>query len=100
MKKLFFLFFFLLTLLDANNDVELSSEEIKLNELKIEKQRVATISKQLNTLQNIEKEIAKEKVWTKSYASYLTSLDVRDSLQKIKKRIKYLQKKRKKNIIE
>ncbi|NPA60122.1 MAG: mechanosensitive ion channel, partial [Epsilonproteobacteria bacterium] len=51
-------------------------------------------------LEQLEMNITQEKVWTKSYASYLTSLEVRESLQKIQKRIKYLTKKRKKSLKE
>ena len=52
------------------------------------------LSSYFDELDDIEEEIAKDKVWTKSYASYLTSLEVRESLAKIKKRIKYLKRKR------
>ncbi|MDQ7068591.1 MAG: hypothetical protein Q9M40_11795 [Sulfurimonas sp.] len=45
--------------------------------------------KQLN---EFEKDISDENTWIKSYASYLTSLKVRTSLAKIKKRITYLKK--------
>jgi len=65
-------------------------QEQKLAELK--KERSAKIEKYLGELQNIEQEISQEKVWMKSYASYLTSLDVRNTLEKIKERIEYLQK--------
>ena len=78
----------------------LNVKELKERELEIEAEnkRVFRISEYVKVLEQIEKEVLKEKVWTKSYASYLTSLAVRDSLQKIKKRIKYLSKKRKKTI--
>jgi len=65
-------------------------QEQKLAELQREKS--AKIEKYLANLQAIEQEISQEKVWMKSYASYLTSLDVRNTLEKIKERIEYLQK--------
>ncbi|WP_415395840.1 mechanosensitive ion channel family protein [Sulfurimonas sp. CS5] len=101
MKKIFFLFLLFTSLLYSQgqeNNTTLS--ETELTELTVEKenQRVARISDYIKALEQLENEISKEKVWTKSYASYLTSIDVRDSLQKIKKRIKFLQKKRKKTL--
>lgn len=44
------------------------------------------------TLQAIESEISEENMWMKSYSSYLTSMDVKQNLEAIKKRIKYLSK--------
>jgi small-conductance mechanosensitive channel len=44
------------------------------------------------SLAAIESEISDENMWTKSYSSYLTSLDVKQNLDAIKKRIKYLSK--------
>lgn len=105
MKKIVLLFLLLASVLYAQvsgvqveNKATLSKEELKNLELEKEKQRVQRISEHVKMLKSIEDEISKEKVWTKSYASYLTSLDVRDALQKIKKRIKYLQKKRVKTL--
>ncbi|WP_324172993.1 mechanosensitive ion channel family protein [Sulfurimonas sp.] len=77
---------------------EITAEELKANAELKERQRVTKVIEYVRTLQNLENEISKEKVWTKSYASYMTSLDVRNSLQKIKKRIKYLKNKAKKNL--
>jgi len=104
MRKILFLFLLLGSFLNAqvdtaqisNKDIILSTDELKILEQEREDRRVKRISEHLKMLQKLEDEISKEKVWTKSYASYLTSLDVRDSLQKIIKRIKYLKKKRKK----
>ncbi|ADN09314.1 mechanosensitive ion channel domain-containing protein [Sulfurimonas autotrophica] len=44
------------------------------------------------SLEAIESQISDENMWTKSYSSYLTSLDVKQNLEAIKKRIKYLSK--------
>ena len=69
--------------------------EAQLQELEEEKKRVAKIA-EINALKEnlrkIDEEIDSTNVWIKSYSSYLTSLDVRNSLQKIKKRITYLAK--------
>ncbi len=108
MKKIFFLFLLFASIVYAEvADSKRTLSEDRYKELKIkelefenERKRTAKISEHLKILQQLEDEIAKEKVWTKSYASYLTSLDVRNSLQKIKTRIKYLRKKRKKTLSE
>ena len=72
---------------------ELVKKKERIKEQKALKE-IATYSFEL---QQIESEISKEKVWMKSYASYLTSLDIRDKLLHITSRIKEL-KKRKKTI--
>jgi len=48
------------------------------------------------SLKTIQSQISDENMWTKSYSSYLTSLDVKQNLEAIKKRIKYLSKHSKK----
>ena len=60
-----------------------------------ENERIEQIERYLTELQNLEQVIFEEKVWMKSYASYLTSIEVRENLAKIKKRINYLTKKAK-----
>ncbi len=45
-----------------------------------------------NSLGVLEREIDSNSVWMKSYASYLTSLEIKNSLEKIKNRIDYLAK--------
>jgi len=64
-------------------------------EAKKERERLEQIERYRVQLQDLEKVIFEEKVWMKSYASYLTSVEVRDNLVKIKKRINYLSKKAK-----
>ena len=72
---------------------DVNQTQIEQERLEQEKQkREQEIEKHLAKLQEIEQEISQEKVWMKSYASYLTSLDVRNSLEKIKERIDYLKK--------
>ncbi len=78
----------------------LKKEEIKKKEEEKKRRKQKKIQTLLSKLGELETNIKQEKVWTKSYASYLTSLQVRDSLQKIQKRIKYLKKKRKKSLKE
>ncbi|MCD6432514.1 MAG: mechanosensitive ion channel [Sulfurimonas sp.] len=72
-------------------DILQDSEQIRLELEKedISREKIVEYSSQLNEL---EEEISREMVWMKSYASYLTSLDVRSSLNKIKIRIRYLKK--------
>lgn len=60
-------------------------EERYKNEKKIQE-----YLKQLNTL---ESKILQEQVWMKSYSSYLASLEVRNSLEKIKQKISFLKHK-------
>jgi small-conductance mechanosensitive channel len=45
-----------------------------------------------NELRQLNSKISDENVWIKSYASYLTSLDIKNNLVAIKKRIKWLSK--------
>jgi len=46
----------------------------------------------LQELHKLDAQISDENVWIKSYASYLTSLEVKSNLEKIRKRIKWLTK--------
>lgn len=94
--KLFLIFFFLFnSLLFSNN---LSSEEKYLEKQKEnlatqkESEKEEQIKEYIAELHSIEQDISQEKVWMQSYASYLTSLEVRDNLLNIKKRINYLSK--------
>ena len=77
--------------LSAQNSVD--DESVKKEKRKIERQN--TIQEYLEELKSIESQINKDKVWIKSYASYMASLDVRKSLKDIEARIKALSKKRK-----
>ena len=67
----------------------------KKEEAKKERERTEQIERYRIELQDLEQVIYEEKVWMKSYASYLTSIEVRDNLAKIKKRINYLSRKAK-----
>ncbi len=97
--------FFFSSLAFAENDTNSSlTQEQKLELEKIQKeeaaekaeiQRLKEISGYKERLQSIEQEISSENSWIKSYASYLTSLEVRTNLKTIKKRINYLRQKAK-----
>lgn len=92
----FFLLLSLVVLLGAEpvQKIEkLSKAELEQIELAQQVQNDNKIEEYLKEIDRIEKEISKEQVWMKSYASYLTSLDVRESLTNIKKRIDFLSKK-------
>ena len=98
MKKIFFLLvFFSLTLL-AKQENNVTLDSILFNEIentqKLENaKRKDRIKDYLSELDRIEVKIAKETVWMKSYASYMTSLDIRSKLDTIKLRIQYLNEK-------
>ena len=100
MKRTLFLFLLFASILygEIEDQESLTPQELAKIELEKENERLEKIAEHLSVLEKLEDEISQEKVWTKSYASFLTSLDVRDSLQKIKNRIKYLQRKKKKTL--
>jgi len=104
MKKLLLAFLLLSSFLfsqDIKDASFLNKEEAARIALELEDVRREKLSYLLSEVENIEQEIAKkDSVWMKSYASYLTSLDVRENLEKIRKRIKYLSKKRRKKLSE
>jgi len=73
-------------------------ERIKLAQEDLNREKIAEYASELQIIE--DKIASQDSVWVKSYASYLTSLDVRESLEKIKKRINYLRKKRKKTLTQ
>ncbi|MCD6191028.1 MAG: mechanosensitive ion channel [Sulfurimonas sp.] len=91
----FLLFTSLLSSAELTVDERVSLIQKEKDEATKERQRTEQIERYRTELQDLEQVIFEEKVWMKSYASYLTSLEVRDSLAKIKKRINYLSKKAK-----
>ena len=77
------------------NATQKALEEARLAEeaAQKEKRRIQKKIRQYNIeLNQLESQISDENVWIKSYASYLTSLEVKRNLDKIKKRIKWLSK--------
>ncbi len=93
MSRYFYKIFLLITLITSTvfAQAEVSVEgEALAKEIEDEKKiKIAQLEMQLN---EIEEDILNERVWTKSYSTYLTSLDVRKNLIELKKRIKYLKK--------
>jgi len=80
-------------IIDEEIDLAKIEEQKKLEAIaKAEKKRQDEIELNKQRLVNLEKNISTENTWIKSYASYLTSLEVRTNLQTIKKRINYLRK--------
>ncbi len=67
----------------GKRDKEEKKREVEI----LRQQKIAMYKDKLTAL---EKEISSENTWIKSYASYLTSLEVRTNLKKIEKRIKHL----------
>lgn len=98
MKKIVTLVLFVSSLLladiNSTEDVYVNTKDViylQEQKAKADKQRIKQLDIYLKNLKTIEFEVLKEKVWMKSYASYLTSLDVRHSLAQIKDRIDFLQ---------
>ncbi|MFA7610709.1 MAG: mechanosensitive ion channel domain-containing protein [Sulfurimonas sp.] len=86
---------------NLKNDKNIDEQELQKIKLAQEDIRREKIAKYNSELKEIEDKIAKkDSVWMKSYSSYLTSLDVRESLEKILERINYLQKKKSKTLSE
>ncbi len=67
-------------------------EEKKRLEEQKRREKILEIARIKESLLQIEQELNNEKIWTKSYSSYLTSQEVKENLKKIKKRIRYLQR--------
>ncbi|WP_226960585.1 mechanosensitive ion channel domain-containing protein [Sulfurimonas paralvinellae] len=92
-KGIFFIFI-LAVQLWASADTIATDNNVTDAKQQAEKQRIiqSQISDYMTELNRLESQISDENVWIKSYASYLTSLDVKSNLDKIKKRIKWLSK--------
>jgi len=86
---------------DIKDKIFKTKEDPSKIALELENTRKEKLSYLAAEIAEVEQEIIqKDSVWLKSYASYLTSLDVRENLTKIRKRIRYLSKKRRKKISE
>ena len=79
---------------EVNTTVESNTTAAELNKQRIQKmlELNAKIHQYQTQLQNLKSQISEENMWIKSYASYLTAMDVKNNLEKIKARIKYLKK--------
>jgi small-conductance mechanosensitive channel len=104
MKKIVFYLFIVSSLLfsdNAKSDVNAAKQELEQSRLAEEDLKREKIQNYISEIKDIEQKIVKkDSVWIKSYASYLTSLEVRESLEDIKKRIEFLQKKRDRSFSE
>lgn len=104
MKKILFYLLIASSLLFSNSvaiDKNMSEQDIQKIKLAQEDAKREKIAQYISELKSIEERIAKkDSVWMKSYSSYLTSLDVRESLEKIVERINYLEKKKNKTLSE
>ena len=67
-----------------------------LTKEQLQQSKELAIAERINNLKknlaSVESEIDQNNVWIRSYYSYLTSLDIKNSLETIKKRINYLTK--------
>ncbi len=92
---LFLLLFFTLTFTQVVADTQKTSN-LEATKKEIAAQKELKIAQYLTLVEEIEQSISEEAVWMKSYATYLTSLDVAQNITKMKKRIKYLKRNKKK----
>jgi small-conductance mechanosensitive channel len=75
---------------EKRKEEKLRKEALALQKKKEQKRKQEKIRHYVEKLKAIESTILQEKVWMKSYYSYLTSLEVRNSLKKIRIRIEEL----------
>ncbi len=98
-KLLSVLFVFFITLIPAFAEqkavYEYSQSEEQVDQISEKEARNIKIAQYFALLNDLEAEISKEKVWTKSYATYITALEVKSDLNDIRKRIKYLSRRSK-----
>ena len=87
----FLLFTFSHLFADVNATLEIKNLAA-LQEQKLQERKHTQLNAYIKQIQAIDYDISEEQVWVKSYTSYLTSLEVRNNLLNIKKRIKYLKK--------
>ncbi|OIP54222.1 MAG: hypothetical protein AUK54_06845 [Helicobacteraceae bacterium CG2_30_36_10] len=93
MNKLFFSFLLVSCILFAKDVVSENNLTAQQTLIEQEEQNKKAVSNYFAELKILEEKISSEKVWMKSYASYLTSLEVRENLDKIRQRINYLKRK-------
>jgi len=101
LQKLFFILLLCMVSLHAedvstvaeSNETIAAKNDLFAREALIQEQ----IKQYQQELKRLDSQISDENVWVKSYASYLTSLEVKNNLEKIKKRIKWLSKHAKKS---
>lgn len=94
MKKLFYLSLLISSLVFAELKIlDIDHNASASEAANVDSQREYKIMLYVSSLEKIEEQILKEKVWMRSYASYMTSLDIHEKLDDIKSRIKYLKSK-------
>jgi len=93
MNKLFFSFLLVSCILFAKDVAPENNLTAQQTLIEQEEQNKKAVSNYFAELKILEEKISSEKVWMKSYASYLTSLEVRENLDKIRQRINYLKRK-------
>jgi len=76
------------TTVDQNTTKQAEEEAAKKAQQLIQ-QKIQTY---LNELHNLDAQISDENVWVKSYASYLASLEIKNNLENIRRRIEWLSK--------
>lgn len=78
--------------LSSTQSEQSEEEKQKIEEAKKKQERLTKLQTLKQNLKKIDDELDTNNVWLKSYSSYLTSLDVKNNLEKIQKRINYLAK--------
>ena len=104
----FYAFFLLLSFLTLHatqiaDSNETYATQVQAQRLELEKKRQEELQKRklqeniallLAKLRDVESKLEQEKIWTKSYSSYLTRLEVEKNLKNIEREIKKLKRKR------
>lgn len=88
MKRILFFVFVMTATLFGAADVVVTQESNETNSTLLEQE----IAQMQESIAELDHEINRNNVWMKSYSSYLTSIEIKNSLEKIKKRIAYLTK--------
>ena len=87
MRKIVFYILIVSSLLFGNNSDQ-NKQEFEQNRAAQEDLNREKISSYLSDIKELEQKVSKkDSLWIKSYASYLTSIEVRESLEQIKNRI-------------
>jgi len=96
LSRFFVLIVFLSSVLFAEITPVKVQETVELSKEELSKKNKNKIAQYLTLLDEIELTISEEDIWMKAYSTYLTSLDVAQNLKKMKKRIKYLKRNKRK----
>ena len=77
---------------NTSSENNITAMELETQKLQRMRELHTKIQKYQMQLQALKTQISDENMWIKSYASYLTAMDVKNNLEKIKARIKYLKR--------